>query len=349
MAQVAEAPRRRAELTEPAAPAAVAVMAAFRLPGTPTALASVTGAWSNRVYRLETTAGRYAVKELENPWDEPRFVQRLDAAWRFERAACAAGIAAPEPMAAPGGGCAMAVGRGGGGDALVRVHRWVEGVPAPAGPVSADVARWAGDTLGRLHALAVVPAERSLFRSDGTTTADGWPSLVAAARQAGAGWAEELHRASAAVAAIADLATAAAHRPDAEVMGHSDLAQKNVLLTPAGPVLCDWDVASPVVPRCELADAALSLGAWADMDVARAVVRAYRSRGGDVGAFAPSDLGAALMTRLDWIALNAEVALGERPAAAWRRALAGGLVSELAASLPRRVQVALDVAAALNA
>ncbi|HEY3763922.1 MAG TPA: phosphotransferase [Gaiellales bacterium] len=346
---MAEAPRRRAQLTEPAAPAAAAVMAAFRLAGAPTALAPVAGAWSNRLYRLETTEGFYAVKELENPWDEPRFAQRLGAAWRFEQDARAAGIAAPEPIPAPGGACAISLERPGRGEALVRVHRWVDGVAAPAGPVSADVAGWAGQTLARLHGLAVAPADRSLFPYTGAATADRWPELVAAARRAGAGWADALERAGGAVFAIADLAAAAAHRPGDEVMSHADFDQRNVLLTPSGPVLCDWDVASPVVPRCELAGVALSLGAWVDMDVAREVVRAYRAAGGDAGAFAPPDLGPALMTGLDWIALNVEVALGELPAPAWRRERADGLVSELAASVPGRVQVALDVGAALNA
>jgi hypothetical protein len=36
-------------------------------------MAPVAGAWSNRVHRLETTAGVYAVKELLDPWSEERF------------------------------------------------------------------------------------------------------------------------------------------------------------------------------------------------------------------------------------------------------------------------------------
>jgi len=42
-------------------------------------------------------------------------------------------------------------------------------------------------------------------------------------------------------------------------------------------VLCDWDVAMPLVPRRELADVALSLGAWERLDISRRVIRAYRA------------------------------------------------------------------------
>ena len=114
------------------------------------------GGWSNRVYRLETTAGAYAVTELLNPWAEPRFDERLAEAWRFERVALAAEVGMPVPIADPAtGDCAVDVVReDGSGDAGVRVHRWAAGQPATVGrPVATDVARWAGRTLAALHGL----------------------------------------------------------------------------------------------------------------------------------------------------------------------------------------------------
>lgn len=55
-------------------------------------------------------------------------------------------------------------------------------------------------------------------------------------------------------------------------MTHGDVDQKNLVLGVSGPVLCDWDLAVPLVPGRELADAALSLGAWMQRDIARQVV-----------------------------------------------------------------------------
>jgi len=79
-------------------------MEAFRLPGTPMAMSSVAGRWSNRVYRLEATAGAHVVKKLLGPWQEPRFQERLAEAWQFEPTALAAGVAMPVPVARPGDG-----------------------------------------------------------------------------------------------------------------------------------------------------------------------------------------------------------------------------------------------------
>jgi hypothetical protein len=67
-----------------------------------------------------------------------------------------------------------------------------------------------------------------------------------------------------------------------------------------------------------------------------------------VPASAPDDLGAPLATRLDWIALHAECALGMRPAAGDRRRLGDELLPGLLAGLPARVRAALDVATILN-
>jgi hypothetical protein len=58
----------------------------------------------------------------------------------------------------------------------------------------------------------------------------------------------------------------------------------------------------------------------------------------------PDDpLGAPLATSLDWIALNAECALGLRPARPGRRELADEILPPLLDELPRHVEVALDV------
>jgi Ser/Thr protein kinase RdoA (MazF antagonist) len=347
LAPVAEAPRRR-ELTEPAAPDAGAVMGAFRLPGAAVRMTAVAGAWANRVHRLETTAGAYAVKELRNPWGEARFAARLAEAWEVERAAIAAGVPAPEPVPGPGGGPTAAVTCPDGTKARVRVHRWADAAPVGPGPVPLAVARWAGGVLATLHGLGMRPRDRSLFPVPSTAAADVWPRLAQAAREAGAPWAAEFASATPAVETIARLVRAGGHLPGEEVMSHADVDQKNLLLGPDGPLLCDWDVASPVVPRRELADVAFSLARWDDLQVARTLVAAYAAAGGVVPALAPEDLGAPLATSTDWIVLNAEWELGLRAAPAARRRLAHGLLPRLLAELPRQVELAVDVRAALN-
>jgi hypothetical protein len=303
----------------------------------------VAGAWSNRVHRLETTAGAYAVKELLDPWGEERFSDRLAEAWDVELAAIAAGVSAPEPVAAPGGGPVAEVARGGGPDALVRVHRWAPGTPAGAGLVAAEIADWAGGVLARLHGMGRRPRDRGVFPVPDAAVAREWPRLADAAARAEMPWAAAFRAALPDVETIARLVQAGGHRPADEVMSHADVDQKNVILGPSGPLLCDWDVASPVLPRRELADAALSLAGWEHRRIAQIVVAAYGAAGGDVPDFVPEDVGASLATSLDWIALNAECALGLRPARPGRRELADEILPPLLDELPRHVEVALDV------
>jgi Ser/Thr protein kinase RdoA (MazF antagonist) len=319
------------------------VLAAFSLPGRPEAMDAVAGAWSNRVYRLATTHGCYALKQLRNPWGDPRWQEWLDAAFRFEQQALAAGVAMPTPIPNPaGGGCLAWVATSSRTEAVpVRLHRWVDGRPLRHPEVDAAIAGWVGEVLATLHRLAVRPPDRSLFPVTSTSTADGWPELVDAARRAGAAWAGELMAVSPAIRTIAELARSAGHRPDDEVMTHGDVDPKNIVMTADGPCLCDWDVAAPLVPRREVADVAVSLADWRRFDLATRVVHAYRAAGGDASGLGSTDLGQSLMIGLDWVAFNVERAIGLRPAAPDEVALGDRLVPELLAKLPHQVEVAL--------
>jgi len=329
-----------------AAPDPDSVLAAFGLRGPATAVTAVGGAWSNRVYRLDAATASFALKELLNPWAEPRWAEWLGEALSFEQRAIAAGVAAPAPVPNPAdGGClAWVTRRGGTSPAAVRLHRWVDGEPFGAGPVQPDVAAWAGEVLATLHGLGIRPRDRSLFPVPDTSTASRWPELTDAARRSGAEWADQLAEIGPAVSILAELALQAGHRPEQEVMTHGDIDQKNLIATPHGPVLCDWDVAVPLVPRRELADVALSLGCWEAFDIARDVVRSYRQAGGDDTAFEPADLGQPMMIGLDWVAFNVERAIGLRPSGPAGSALAQGLVPELLAAVPRGLDVALRIA-----
>ena len=91
----------QAELPDPAS-----VISAFGLDGPVWQWTPVSGAWSNRVFRLDVGSQAFAVKQMRNPWDMPRWEEWLAEAWSFELLAIAAGVAAPAPVANPEtGGC----------------------------------------------------------------------------------------------------------------------------------------------------------------------------------------------------------------------------------------------------
>jgi aminoglycoside phosphotransferase (APT) family kinase protein len=326
-------------------PDPAAVVAAFGLPGPATGWNPVGGAWSNRVFRLEAAGRRYAVKEMRNPWSDPHWEQWLAEAWVFERRAIAAGVAAPRPVPHPAGGCLAWVSRRDRAlpAAAVRVHHWVAGNPPGPGPVPMRTARWAGQVLATLHGLRIRPRDRSLFPVPSTDTARRWPGLAEAAQRSGAAWAQLLTAAAPAVSLIADLATSAGYRPDQEVITHGDIDQKNLITTAQGPVLCDWDLATPLVPRHELADVALALGWWENFAVSREVLRSYRQAGGDDTPIGPADLGPSLMTGLDWAAFNVERAIGLRPATEAETTLARTLTPGLLAAIPHQADVTVRI------
>ncbi len=320
------------------------MLAAFRLDGPPISMTEVGGAWSNRVFRLEAESGVFAVKQMRNPWRIAHWEEWLAQAWSFELRAIEAGVTAPQPVVNPAtGGCLARVSRGDGEAVSARLHRWVTGRALGTWVVHPQTARWAGDVLATMHRLGVKPRARSLFPFPNADNAKRWPELTEAAYRSGADWAGLMAAAAPSVSVIAELVQSAGHRPDEEVMSHGDVDQKNIIATGQGPVLCDWDVAHPVVPRRELADVAMSMGCWSDVDVAREVVRAYRAHGGDDTEIVPADLGQPMMSAVDWITMNADRALGQWPASTAEEAQARELLPFLLAALPAKVALALRV------
>jgi Ser/Thr protein kinase RdoA (MazF antagonist) len=326
-------------------PDPAAVLAAFGIRGRAVDMVEVTGAWSNRVFRLTTSSSRFAVKQVLNPWDDDGWQAWLDVAWRFERRAYEAGVDMPEPIPNPADGSCLAwvESASNGVPVPVRLHRWVEGVPLGPGPVDRTVAEWAGRLLAELHGLEFQPAERSVFPALHTGTADKWPDLIRAAVDARAPWAGLLVEAQPAVATIAELVRGAELPQGPDPMSHADFDQKNIVRTPRGTVLCDWDVAAPVVPRQELAEAAMSMADWRRVHIARAVVGAYASATGRRIEVSPADLGPAMMRSLDWIRFNVERAIEARPASPYERGASSGLVPDLLQQLPNQAYVAQRV------
>ena len=327
------------------APDPGAVLAAFGLSGEVTAYDDVQGGWSNRVLRLATTHGDYAVKVLRNAWGEPRWREWLAEGWRLELAARRAGVRIPEPVAALDGGCVADVTPSEGVDAVpVRLHRWVTAAQVPREPVPPGLAGWVGHTLASLHGLALRPHRPELYAGrPGLTTVEVWPDLVARSRASGAPWSYQLEAAE----PLARRASAllVPWSPDAEVLCHGDVDQKNLLVAADGPLLCDWDVVLPRLPVHDLAEAALSLGSWRSAEVVGCVLEAYRDAGDQAGLgrharLLPTDLGPSLASRLGWIRFTVDRALQARTEGVRLDDRDQVDVPELLRDLERRVDVA---------
>lgn len=231
----------------------------------------VHGGFANRVYRLDTDQGSFAVKEL-NLVDR-RWTYRVEDVFRFERAAFAAGIPMPEPISA-------------GHHTLV--HRWVEGEKLPEAPVSAEFAFEIGEILARIHALDIpwtqVPVEDPVPRD--------WPELAARAAATGQPWADELASHVETFLEIARFVDTC-ERPGPVVLTHRDIQPWNLLTKERRPVVLDWELSGMLDLSGELGSTALSIAKGCGFDdikpsIFRSVLDGYVAGDGTLPPSGPS-------------------------------------------------------------
>jgi aminoglycoside phosphotransferase (APT) family kinase protein len=231
----------------------------------------VHGGFANRMYRLDTEQGSFAVKEL-NLVDR-REAYHAEDVFRLERAAFAAGIPMPEPVSA---------GR------HTLVHRWVDGERVPEEPVPAAYAFGVGEILARLHALdlewAHAPVEQPASRD--------WPELAERATAAGQPWSDELASQVGTFLAIADFVDTC-ERPGPVVLTHRDIQPWNLLCRDGRPILLDWELSGMLDLSGELGSTALSLAKGPGFDgirpaVFRSVLDGYVAGGGVLPPPGPS-------------------------------------------------------------
>ena len=231
----------------------------------------VHGGFANRMYRLDTDQGSFAVKELN--LHDRRWPYRAEDVFRFERAAFAAGIPMPEPISA-------------GPHTLV--HRWVDGERMPEAPVSPAYAFEIGEILARLHALDVAwthaPIEDPASRD--------WPELAERAAATGQPWAGDLAARVGTLLAIADFVDTC-ERPGPVVLTHRDIQPWNLLARKGRPVVLDWELSGMLDLSGELGSTALSLAKGPGFDdvepaVFRSVLDGYEAGGGALPPPGPS-------------------------------------------------------------
>jgi aminoglycoside phosphotransferase (APT) family kinase protein len=231
----------------------------------------VHGGFANRMYRLDTDQGAFAVKELNLA--DRRWAYHVEDVFRFERAAFAAGIPMPEPISASH-------------DTLV--HRWVEGEEVPEAPVSAAFAFEIGEILAGIHALDVAWTHGSL---EDPTERD-WPELAGRALATVQPWADELAAQVETFLAIAHFVDTC-ERPGPVVLTHKDIQPWNLLAREGRPVVLDWELSGLLDLSGELGSTALSLAKGPGFDdiqpaIFRSVLDGYVAGGGALPPPSPS-------------------------------------------------------------
>lgn len=276
--------------------AALDVVAGFGLPGTAAGMAPVAAGEMGRIWRLDTTSGPYAVKELF--WGSDEETVRREVALRD--AAAAAGIRAPANIAGPDGTYLR--------DGL-RCYEWIDG--APMRPDEPGRAEWLGRTLARLHCLRPPVEERPRDPEqdwyDTAPAASEWDRLAAADRP----WAAAVREARPRLQEIAALLAGPAEET---IFSHRDLQAQNVLIDGDGPVLLDWEDAGPIAPDQALAGALWGWHVRPDIDAAgiAATMRAYRDAGGPARLDGIESFGTIAAATLNFIVAQADRALDDQ-------------------------------------
>jgi Ser/Thr protein kinase RdoA (MazF antagonist) len=258
----------------------------------------------NIVYRLDTTAGRWAIKALRRELDG-----LLPERFEIELAAFAGGVGMARPVAAVGGGpVAVVAGQ------QVRCHEWIDGEAKVNEQTTATESRLMGELVGHLHGLSlswsnhfddVIPDEDELSWAALATKADRRHSalaplitehLVALEALGKQGW---LLR--------------QAHRELPRIGSHRDLNAHNVLFSDTGLRLIDWEAAGPIFAPWERACyatlwSARDSGRY-DLEAVTAFLRGYRHAGGEIDHDDPDTLDYLVENVASWTKKNVRWAL----------------------------------------
>ncbi len=224
-----------------------------------------------QVWRLETTAGRWAVKSTFDHVAEEATRPATD----FQDAARAAGVPTPQVMRTTDGHVFADL-----GEQRVRVFEWVEvGTPDPL----LDPER-VGEVLAALHQLPSDGAGQPSPWHQDPVGADRWDRLIADLRRAGAPFADRLAGLRDELVALEEWL----EPPRSVRTCHRDLWADNVLPSAGDVCVLDFEETGPADPSQELGYVLFEFGRT-DPGRARALVDAYRRAGGSGVVEQPGD------------------------------------------------------------
>jgi Ser/Thr protein kinase RdoA (MazF antagonist) len=259
-----------------------------------------------QIWRLDVGQARYALKEI---FAEPPSEALIEAELAFARRAAEAGVRLPAShpdregrylLAAPGG-------------TWLRLYGWID--LRPVQPTAHTTPRELGALLARLHQCAPATAVEP-----GGGPPDHWYHHIPAAHEwaqpsaSGAPWAPRL---ADRLTTLPELSATLAPADPAElILCHRDLHPENILADPAGSLtVVDWDNLGPAAPGRELARVLFDWfcdGAIPDLDAMRGMYEAYLREGGPGRITEPADFTMLLACRLNFLLVQARVAIDPR-------------------------------------
>jgi Ser/Thr protein kinase RdoA (MazF antagonist) len=274
-------------------------------------LQSVAGGLLHRMWRLDTTRGSFAIKQLN-----PAIMRRpyMHETYRLSEQIAATMVAHSVPAVAAlvcSGDPVQEI-----DDIALLVYPWIAGEVLAAPSVEPERGKQVGAVLGQMHALNLqFPALR--LSEWGSFHDDDWDLLTVQAYDQGIAWARHVRIAMPQLIAWSRLYEQVGARLSQEmVVSHRDIDQKNVIWRDEHtPLLVDWEGVGLVNPTMELASVALD---WSGLaieavreDTFSALVEGYVAAGGVVRAAGIDALHGVMGIWLGWLLFNMQRSLGE--------------------------------------
>ncbi len=267
----------------------------------------LTGGYTHRMYRLNTTTGVYAVKLL-NPeiMQRPGVLDNYRAAEAGEALLEAAGL--PILPALTIDGCKMQCVNG----QYLYVFDYYDGRVLPPEEITPDHCGKIGEVLARIHAIDRREPSQ-LPGGDGSPGGSAFWTSLAQDLLSSADAQEEGSLLQSAVPMLAQVTAAAEEAirrlPPVEALCHNDMDPKNVLWRGDEFRIIDLECIGYANPAQEMMDLAI---AWSGGEEGRfkAFVRAYAEAGG-VPVTDAASVYDSRRNYIDWLAYNAKRALSD--------------------------------------
>lgn len=256
-------------------------------------------------WRLDTSTGSYFVKGYLPSSGVP---EQLAAAMTFERRALAAGVDMPQPVAPtdPLLGWVTRI-----EDQLFRVYRWIE-----HSQPDRDISAWLGRTIAQVH--QVQPLGRGSLPEwwrQAVHSPETWEGWFAKAHDHDAAWASGRDSLPHILAITTRIMELCDDVPDL-VTTHGDFKTHNIVASPSGPVLVDWDTVRTDSAALEAGRSAYLIGGGEPQQIKRILI-AYVATGGELG-WAGTDLFLSVARNvIQVLGEQIRVVLGETTAARW--------------------------------
>jgi Ser/Thr protein kinase RdoA (MazF antagonist) len=263
-----------------------------------------------QIWRLDVGRARYALKEI---FAEPPSEALIEAELEFARQAAAAGVLMPASHPDRAGRHLLTTP----GGTWLRLYDWVDLWPIELTASSTPLRL--GALLARLHrCAAAVTVEPGGGPPDPwydrVPAPHAWANLSREVSASGVAWAAPL---ADRMTMLPELCAAVTPADPAElIFCHRDLHPENVLAdTTGGLVVVDWDNLGPAAPGRELARALFDWfcdGPVADLEAMCGMYEAYVREDGPGRVTEPADFSMLVASRLNFLLLQAGVALDPR-------------------------------------